>query len=83
MAEKPFLEFSKDQDGVHVVRLTDEGRTFVEDQAAGRIVLDPFDVALESCIRKGLMRRVDEDGIEITELGRQIADAALEEESDD
>ena len=81
MAEKPFLKFSV-RDGEPVVRLTDEGRAFVEAKSTGQIILDTFDVALESCIRKGLMRRVGEDGIEITELGRQVADAALEEESD-
>lgn len=79
MAEKPLLEFSI-QDGLPVVRITDEGRSFITAVDAGRIVLDPFDAALESCIRKGLMRRVGEDGIEITELGRQVADAAIEGE---
>lgn len=75
------LEFSV-RDGVPVVRITDAGRAFLEDKEAGRIVVDPFDAALESCIRKGLMRRVTmtdgNEGIEITELGRQVADAAIE-----
>jgi hypothetical protein len=83
MTEKPFVEFSKTDDGVVVVRLTNEGLALVEDQAAGRIILDPFDKALEGCVRKGLMRIVPlpggGEGVEITELGRQVANAALED----